>query len=122
MSLSFDSTIVRSIAISGIIVGALTLARDANAQGSLLRSPGGGEVRALVIGVDAYRFVPPLKGAVADARDIEATLRRKGVADVTALFDAAADRATVMRSLDQLVARSRPGDLVILTIAGHGVQ
>ena len=79
-------------------------------------------MRALIIGIDAYQFEPPLKGAVADARDIESTLRRGGVADVTALLDAASDRATVMRSLDALLARSRPGDLVVLSIAGHGVQ
>jgi uncharacterized caspase-like protein len=92
------------------------------AQVSQLRPPAGGEVRALVIGIDAYQFEPALKGAVADARDIESTLRRNGVADVTALFDAASDRATVMRSLGELLARSQPGDLVILSIAGHGVQ
>ena len=36
-----------------------------------LRSADGGSVRALIIGIDAYRHVKPLKGAVADARDIE---------------------------------------------------
>jgi hypothetical protein len=89
--------------------------------GSLL-PPQGGAVRALVIGIDDYQFLPPLKGAVADARDIKATLRRNGIADVTALIDAAADRANVMRSLDALVKRSRQGDLVILTLAGYGAQ
>jgi hypothetical protein len=84
--------------------------------------PQGGELRALVIGIDAYQFVPKLRGAVADARDIEQTLRNQGVTDITALYDAAADRATVMRSLDQLLERSRSGDLVVLSIAGHGVQ
>ncbi len=79
-------------------------------------------MRALVIGIDAYQFVPALRGAVADARDLEATLRRNGVTDVTALYDAAPDRATVIRSLDQLLARSHAGDLLILTIAGHGAQ
>jgi hypothetical protein len=79
-------------------------------------------VRALVIGIDAYQFVPPLRGAVADARDIEQTLRNQGVTDITALYDAAADRASVMRTLDQMVERSRTGDLVVLSIAGHGVQ
>ena len=102
------------------VAGILAIAAGASAQA--LRPPQGGEVRALVIGIDAYQFVPPLQGAVADARDLETTLRRNGIKDVTALFDAAADRNTVMRSLDQLLERSRPGDLVILTIAGHGVQ
>jgi Caspase domain len=87
-----------------------------------IRPPQGGEVRALVIGIDAYQFVPQLRGAVADARDIEQTLRSQGVTDITALYDAAADRATVMRALDQLVQRSQSGDLVVLSIAGHGVQ
>ena len=31
----------------------------------------GGEVRGLIIGIDAYQHYRPLKGAVADARDIE---------------------------------------------------
>jgi hypothetical protein len=92
------------------------------AQKAMIRPPQNGEVRALVIGIDAYQFVPPLRGAAADAHDIEQTLRNQGVKDVTALYDAAADRATVLRSLDQLVQRSRPGDLVVLSIAGHGVQ
>ena len=64
----------------------------ANAQPIVLRGPGEGQVRALVIGIDAYRHVRPLKGAVPDARDIEASLRRTGVADVTSLIDDAADR------------------------------
>src|ERR1700686_1266244 len=75
-----------------------------------------------VLRFPSWQFVPPLRGAVADARDLETTLRGNGVKDVTALFDAAADRASVMRALDQLVARSGPRDLVVLTIAGHGVQ
>ena len=109
----------RAIAAT-LAIGVLAGSPGASAQA--LRPPQGGEVRALVIGIDAYQFVPTLHGAVADARDLKATLRRNGIKDVTALFDAAADRATVMRSLDQLLERSRPGDLVILTIAGHGVQ
>src|SRR5262249_15055477 len=49
---------------------ALLGAGSAGAADRSLRSPDGGEVRALVIGIDAYRHVRPLKGAVADARDI----------------------------------------------------
>jgi hypothetical protein len=67
------------------------------AQKAMIRPPQNGEVRALVIGIDAYQFVPPLRGAAADAHDIEQTLRNQGVKDVTALYDAAADRATVLR-------------------------
>jgi len=88
----------------------------------LLRSPDGGEVRALIVGIDNYRYVRPLKGAVADARDIETALRRMGVRDVVPLINEAADRTSILRAIDRLVARTRQSDLVILTIAGHGAQ
>ena len=78
-------------------------APDVSAAAPFLRSPDGGEVRALVIGIDAYETVRPLKGAVADARDIESALRRMGTRDVTALIDAQADRATVLRAIGSLV-------------------
>ena len=92
------------------------------AQGLVLRGPDSGEVRALVIGIDAYQNVRPLKGAVADARDVEGALRKMGVKDVTTLVDAQADRASVMREIYRLLDRTRAGDLVIFSIAGHGAQ
>ena len=76
----------------------------------------------MVIGIDAYRHVRPLKGAVADARDIENSLRRTGVQDVTALIDAKADRSSILSSIDRLLERTGPRDLVILSLAGHGAQ
>jgi hypothetical protein len=118
---------LRSVGLAALALGPLAVAGTVfspppAARAAMIRPPQDGEVRALVIGIDAYQFVPPLRGAAADARDIEQTLRNQGVQDVTALYDAAADRATVMRTLDQLVQRSRAGDLVVLSIAGHGVQ
>jgi caspase domain-containing protein len=112
----------RALTLGSIAIFGLMSATHGTAHAATIRPPQGGEIRALVIGIDAYQFVPPLRGAVADARDIESTLRSQGVRDVTALYDAAADRMTVMRTLDQLVQRSRSGDLVVLSIAGHGVQ
>ena len=95
---------------------------EASAAAPFLRGPDGGEVRALVIGVDAYENVRPLKGAVADARDIESALRRMGTRDVTALIDAQADRAAILREIGSLVQRTNSGDMVVLSIAGHGAQ
>ncbi len=118
----FRSTLLPALMLGSVAVFGLIFAVCATAQGATIRPPQGGEVRALVIGIDAYQFVPQLRGAVADARDMEQTLRSQGVRDITALYDAAADRTTVMRTLDQLVQRSLPGDLVVLSIAGHGVQ
>src|SRR5215470_16594978 len=95
---------------------------DAAAAAPLLRGPDGGEVRALIIGVDAYQNVRPLKGAVADARDIESALRRMGTRDVTALIDTQADRTSILREIGALVQRTNSGDMVLLSIAGHGAQ
>ncbi len=79
-------------------------------------------IHALVIGIDAYRNIPRLKGAVADARDIETSLRALGVTDVSVLLDATADRDSILAAVESLRARVRPGDLVILSVAGHGAQ
>jgi hypothetical protein len=79
-------------------------------------------IHAVVVGIDAYRHVPRLKGAVADARDIEASLRSLGVTDITVLLDDAADRMSILEAIESLRARVHPGDLVILSVAGHGAQ
>jgi len=81
-----------------------------------------GEWRALVIGIDAYSNVSPLKGAVNDARDIADTLRSAGVQDLTTLFDGAATRQAVLENWQELVARSAPDDVLVLSYAGHGAQ
>ncbi len=87
-----------------------------------LIAPGSGTVRALIIGIDQYRHVVPLKGAVADAHDIDNSLRKMGSSDVTALIDGAASRAAVLHALDSLLDRTQRGDLVILSLAGHGAK
>jgi len=55
---------------------------NAVAQNAVLHSAAGQSVHALIVGIDAYQNVRPLKGARADARDIEAALRNMGVVDV----------------------------------------
>jgi len=87
-----------------------------------LSSPDGGEVRALVIGIDEYQHVRQLKGATADARDIESSLRTMSVRDVTALINAQADRSDVLREISAMVERTKANDVVFLSIAGHGTQ
>jgi hypothetical protein len=89
---------------------------------NVLRSPYGGFIRGLVIGIDTYRHVKPLKGAVADARDIDDALRKTGVQDVTFLTNARADRSTIIAAFNSLIERTRSLDLVIITLAGHGAQ
>lgn len=87
-----------------------------------IRDPDGGEVRGFVIGIDAYQHVRPLKGAVADARDIEHTLKEMGVHDVVTMINEQANRAQLLRELSAMVARTNPNDLIFLSIAGHGTR
>ena len=95
----------------------------ARAAGALqLSNPDGGEVRALVIGIDDYQRVRKLKGATADARDIDTSLKTMGVKDVTTLINARAERSSVLREISGLVERTRANDIVFLSIAGHGAQ
>ncbi len=100
------------------------LAATAEARNVKLVAAGGGQVRALVVGINEYasRSVPTLKGAAADARDLETTLRAAGVSDLTALIDADATRRNFETAINRLVDVSRAGDLVIITFAGHGSQ
>jgi Caspase domain len=87
-----------------------------------LSNPDGGEVRALVIGIDEYQHVRKLRGATPDARDIDSSLRAMGVRDVTALIDDRAERSNVLREISALVERTKTNDIVFLSIAGHGAQ
>jgi hypothetical protein len=80
------------------------------------------QIHALIIGIDSYKNIPKLKGAVADARDIETSLRALGVKDMTILLDESADRQSILSAIEALRAHIRPGDLVILAVAGHGAQ
>jgi len=94
----------------------------AASDGVHLQNPDGGAVRGLIIGIDAYQHVRQLKGAVADARDIEKSLRSMGVSDVTMLLDARASRDIILQTISDFIERTSPNDLVILSIAGHGAQ
>lgn len=80
------------------------------------------ETRAIIIGVDAYRHVPQLRGAAADARDIESALRRRGVTQVQSMLDGAVNRAAVLRAFDTTLAHALAGDTIFLSLAGHGAQ
>ena len=100
------------------------LAQPGEALADDLRAPGGGTIRALVVGVDVYSRLPAsvqLQGARADAEDIAEALSRDGVKPVV-LFDADVTRANIVARMDSLVAELKPGDLVLFAYAGHGMQ
>ncbi|WP_454620426.1 caspase family protein [Bradyrhizobium cenepequi] len=104
--------------------GSFTPAVAAIALGlaSIAASPAEAETRAVVVGINDYINVPKLKGAVADAEDIAAALKKSGAKDVVLLRDAEATRKSVLEAIEQLIARARKDDLVIITLAGHGAR
>jgi uncharacterized caspase-like protein len=97
-------------------------AAASQAQEFQMRGQDGKSVHAIVVGIDAYQKVRPLKGAVADARDIEGALKKMGVTDVTTLIDADADRNSILRAIDDVTTRIKQGDVVVFSLAGHGAQ
>ncbi len=80
------------------------------------------EVRALVIGIDAYQHGSPLKGAVSDAQDVAQALRQLGVTDLTLRLNQEVTRDLLAQDWQELLSRSQSGDTLVLTYAGHGSQ
>jgi len=124
-----------------VVVAAATFVaihEAAQARTIQLLAPGGGQVRALIVGINDYsaRSIPTLKGARADAEDLYATLISAGVpeASIRLLIDPAnagaaapgnreaPTRHNFEAAINWLVAASKPGDLAIISFAGHGSQ
>lgn len=77
--------------------------------------------RALVIGIDRYDVLQrPLRGAVNDARTYARLLAERFGFEVRALLDLEATRDAVLAAWATLVAETQPGDVVVVTYAGHG--
>jgi hypothetical protein len=76
--------------------------------------------RALCIGIDAYPSPPDrLAGCVADARAWRQELQHAGFT-VDVLEDADATRQNIVEGIQDLIVRSRPGDVLVVQFAGHG--
>ncbi|MGH6701824.1 MAG: caspase family protein [Bradyrhizobium sp.] len=108
--------------ISAVALLTLISVPTASSNPLYLQNPEGGAIRGLIIGIDAYEHVRQLKGSVADARDIDGSLRSMGTSDITMLVDGQANRANILQSISSLVQRTKANDLIILSIAGHGAQ
>ncbi len=89
---------------------------------SAAASPVWAEARALVVGINEYDQGAPLFGAVADAQDISASLKRFGVQDVTMLLNRQASKAAIESAWREMTARAAPGDTLIFSYAGHGYK
>lgn len=82
---------------------------------------------ALIIGINKYHYerVRNLRGAVADADDLESYLRETlevPVDQIRNLRNESATRSAIIKALNDLIcdARIRMGDAIIIFYAGHG--
>lgn len=108
--LSCPSGLVRTCLQAGLALGWLV-------AGTALA-----EVRALVIGIDAYQHITPLKGAVSDAEDVAQALRHIGVTDLTLRLNQEVTRDRLEQDWRGMLARSHSGDTLVMSYAGHGAQ
>lgn len=76
---------------------------------------------ALLFGLDRYgdARIPQLTNPVADARAVARVLEQRLGFETRIVTDA--DKATMVRALNRLIAESRPQDSIVLYYAGHGM-
>ncbi|MDP1611759.1 MAG: SUMF1/EgtB/PvdO family nonheme iron enzyme [Sulfuritalea sp.] len=88
----------------------------------LLTAPAHAERLGLVIGINQYHGLVPLRNAVADAEAIAAALRGVGfrVPDEWVLKNPG--RRKMIDAVNSLAAATKPGDEVFVYYSGHGVQ
>jgi hypothetical protein len=84
--------------------------------------PAAAATYSLSVGINDYTTIAPLEGAVADARDLDQTLRASGAAESILLLDADATRARIEAEWKRLTGKAKAGDTFIFTYAGHGGQ
>jgi uncharacterized caspase-like protein len=79
-----------------------------------------GKVWAVVIGIDEYESLPPLKQAVAGAKALAGLLEQQG-AQVASLFNKQATREAILGELgEKLLERVGDQDRVVIFLAGQG--
>lgn len=85
---------------------------------------------AVLVGVDEYKSpgIPPLSGAVADARAIRQALVQYAefpesqVTLLTSDGPVKPGAVSILEKLEEIKAAAKPGDLMLFFFAGHGVQ
>ncbi len=97
------------ILVGGLLAGFFNLSASAKTFG-------------LVVGINQYHHVPPLKGAVNDARAIQTALAAAGITDVVVLLNEQATRQAILNAWNRQIAKAKSGDTLIFTYAGHGAQ
>ncbi|MGP0566819.1 MULTISPECIES: caspase family protein [unclassified Nitrospina] len=92
--------------------------RVADKEKSQSGVPGKGHYHALIIGINQYRHLPPLKTAVHDAREVDRILRDQYGFETTLLIDPGRD--AIMDAFNGIRLRLTADDHFLIYYAGHG--
>ncbi|HEY6597752.1 MAG TPA: caspase family protein, partial [Pseudomonadales bacterium] len=87
--------------------------------------PTAGATRALLIGINQYKSVPPLQGSVNDVstmREVLMTRWNFSSSNIEMVLDGQATRANILAALNRLVSTARPDEVVYVHYSGHGSQ
>lgn len=77
----------------------------------------------VVVGIDDYKALPKLQGAVNDANILAAALRKGGAAEVVTLINEQATRASFEDAIRRMAVKAEAnGGWLVITYAGHGGQ
>lgn len=79
-------------------------------------------VHGIIVGFNDYARAQKLQGAVADANDIAAVLKKRGASDLVLMTDPHTTVATFRSRWTEIVARAKPGDLILFSFSGHGMR
>lgn len=104
------SKVRRSLALVVLTIALVSLA--ASAASAEAR-------RALIVGINDYREIPPLQKAVGDANALKATLESLGFS-VDLVVNA--DRRELNRAVSAFQGSLQPGDTALIHFSGHGVE
>lgn len=86
----------------------------------LLASPAHADLYVLSVGINDYRHLPKLEGAVSDAEDIIGAAVRAKARRAVLLRDGEASPERIRREWAALLGEARPGDSIVFTFAGYG--
>jgi hypothetical protein len=84
-------------------------------------------IRALLVGIDEYESpnVPSLRGCVNDVALVRTLLKDYfGIPneDIRVVVNGRATKVAIMYRLEDMIARGRPGDVLVFYYSGHGSQ
>ena len=86
-------------------------------------SEGTHDLYGLVVGIDKYDApIQTLDGAGNDADDVASALRQRNARKVWLLKDKDATRDHIKSAWQEMIALSKPGDTILVHLAGHGAR